>query len=353
MECLRNAQLKRIVNQVLAVLTISLSVQYGAAGVITYTFGAPNNNAGTMAIGYPLTPMNIMGVAGVVANFPVNGANQIITFNVGQSVAAGGAETLATKQANIVAYIKANLPNTLMVGTPAANQVSITIPAADLANLKKAGQTPGIGVMATNGVETEGFLKAKDDPTIGLIDFNGLFSAEDADGVTAQFTAGFTSDLGSPAPLVLGPGAFSSLNGETIAQTFYTDLLPVATSLGIQLAFTSNGTNDGEIIAYFPNGTAASNGGVVFGSTSDTGTVIAALNAEAPEPAELALVMAGLACIVAVRRMRHRASANAATGPPANLSDAGVKVPPGLELFKKEGENGWSYRWAGREDSVR
>lgn len=272
----------------------SIIILNGAAraGVITYTFGAPNNNAGTMAIGYPLT---FPPAGGVSTNFAVDNTGKVITFNVG----AAPAETLATKQTSIVNFIKANLPNTFTVATPANNQVQITIPKADIAKLAK-GEVAGIGVMATNGVETEGILRAKiqanGDPPIGAIDFDGVFASSDQTGVASTFDAGIFSSFGSFDDQ-LSYSDFSGLDGKTIAEKFLADFQPRASSLHVSLGFFSSGPDDGQIIVTFLNAPLGSDDGISFGSTSKTGVVVGAMGAIVPEVPTWAMVLVGFASV--------------------------------------------------------
>jgi hypothetical protein len=319
-----------------ALLAAGLVWTSARAGVITYTFGAPNNNAGTMAIGYPLEPVMVAGVAGYSAFYPVNPANmQIITFNV--NTAAAG-ETLMSKQTSIVNYIKANLPNTLMVGTPANNQVSITIPAAAIAALPK-GQVPGIGVKATNGVETEGFLRARiqanGDPTVAFIDFDGLFSSTDQTGLPSSFDAGIYSSFGSFDDH-LAPSAFSSLDGFDIARKFYADLNSVASSLDVSLSFFSGGPEDGEIVVSFLNEPVGSNDGVSFGTTSAIGNVTAGVGLTVPEPPTWALMLLGFAGFGVAAHRRSRKASRLSAQPKDPASRGPHQEPrPSLERARR------------------
>ena len=284
---------------------LSAVVVSGAAraGVITYTFGAPNNNAGKMAIGYPLS---FPPAGGVSTNFAVDMAGKIITFDVG----AAPVETLATKQTSIANFIKANLPNTFTVATPAKDQVQITIPKADIAKLAK-GEVAGIGVMATNGVETQGILRAKiqanGDPPVGVIEFDGVFSSSDQADVPSTFDAGIFSSFGSfDDPLSFSD--FSGLDGKTIAEKFLADFRPLASSLHVSLGFFSSGPENGQIIVSFLDAPFGADDGISFGTTSETGVVVGAMGAIVPEISTWAMMLVGFAGIGLVGFWRPRRS---------------------------------------------
>ena len=128
---------------------------------------------------------------------------------------------------------------------------------------------------------------------------NAKFSPLDSNGNASVFTAGIITDLGTLS-YTLPATSFASLDGATIAETFYSDLAPRASEFGASVAL-AGGTLE---FTFDPNDTVTL-GGVVFGTTAPTDGVIGGVTTAVPEPSTWLLAAVGFGLAGALSRARR------------------------------------------------
>lgn len=138
---------------------------------------------------------------------------------------------------------------------------------------------------------------------------SSVFASTDPTGTPSTFTAGFITDVGEFS-VTLSALDLPDLSGETIIDELLEQLLPVASSFGVQLL---NLGREVEVV-FDPLATDEVGGGVIFGTTSPTEGAFGYIVVGIPEPGTVALTSLGLVAAggMAQRRRRQGASQAAA-----------------------------------------
>jgi PEP-CTERM motif len=285
----------------------------GATALVSLIASPATANVITMTVAAPMIPAGKTATATVnYLLFAVGAGNKFMFSNIisGTAIAEVAGMTATAKRDALLAQMKMDVMGLTPAPTLAAmgnNQITIT-------GLNKVTKNGGmnttlnaISFTATNGAESPDILSSKDDPTAAFIEFKGTFDSTDDTGALSLFTAGIHSDLGPKNVVVSADSSqVSSLTGAGIADTLFADLDPFASSLGVIFNDDTISPTDGRLGIIFPPGSAPTNGGITFGTTSFDGTVIGAINTNIPEPTSLALLGSALLGFGAIRRRRNR-----------------------------------------------
>jgi hypothetical protein len=161
-----------------------------------------------------------------------------------------------------------------------------------------------IGYQGVNAAQSGSFTVGKDDSSAALMRWTGLFDSTDEFSNPTEFTFRVVTNDGSLGG-TFSASTFSNLQDSTIAQTIYNLLEPSASSIGVQLFM--DGTTGIDI--NFNPGVTSNVAEFDFGTTSQDGTILAAMNYSIPEPGTLFLFGTGLTGLLTYhwfRRARKR-----------------------------------------------
>lgn len=128
---------------------------------------------------------------------------------------------------------------------------------------------------------------------------NPNFSPRDFQGGYAVFTAGFTTDVGSLS-YTFSSQFLSNTSGTTIASELFGLLQPSAGVYGVNLSLNGDTIN-----ATFDPADISNGAGVIFGTSSNSPSVIGEISGQAPEPSGLLLLGSGVLGLSGFLRKRR------------------------------------------------